>query len=325
MILVDRYVYDVTRRLPERQRKEVARELQADILEMIDDKAGSKKPTQKQVIDVLMQLGRPSKLADSYRDHPRYIIGPEYYESYTGLLKTALVVIVPIVMFLNLMTQLMVTRDSSIDMVINVIGSGLEMTVHLFFWITVTAIVVSKVALGDPLKDSEVWTPEDLPLMPPEQTITRTESYMGIAWSLLAIVATLAQIPAIHAMINGTVPLFFADEFWPLWILGLLAVSFLALFAEIAKMIVGGWTKFTTIMITLVNAATVGFFVCAYYFVKPIVNPELIQLIERTLNVTDIAPSFDVGVAVFVWIVAAISIWEITEAWVKYKKGGKHE
>jgi hypothetical protein len=39
MKLLDRYVHDVTRRLPEKQRKDVALELTAEISEMVEAQA----------------------------------------------------------------------------------------------------------------------------------------------------------------------------------------------------------------------------------------------------------------------------------------------
>lgn len=323
MIIVDRYIYDVTRRLPEHQRDDVARELRADIVEMIEDQAGDKKPTTKQVSSALLQLGRPSKLADSYRDQPRYIIGPEYYESYISLLKIILVVVIPIVVFLDLMAQLMVTQNALGEVIAHVVGAGVEMTVHIFFWTTLSFIAISKVTTGKHMKEPSDWDPKNLPEVPTSQTITRNESYFAIAWSLLAIIATILQVPAVNAVIQPDVPLFFTPDFWPYWTLGLLAVSFLSLFAELIKMAVGKWSKSTATMITVVNSVTIGFFVSAYYSVQSVIDPEFTQLIERTFDTNGVAASFNVGVIIFVNIVVIISVWEIIEAWIKYKKGGK--
>lgn len=45
MNIIKRYVHDVTRRLPERQRRDVAEELTAEIEDMVEDRAGDKRPT----------------------------------------------------------------------------------------------------------------------------------------------------------------------------------------------------------------------------------------------------------------------------------------
>lgn len=323
MILVDRYVYDVTRQLPEKQRDDVARELKTEILEMVDGEAKGKKPTKKHEYDVLLRLGRPSQLADSYRDRPRYVIGPEYYESYVELLKTLLVVVLPIIAFLTFTTQLMVSRDSIVVNFIQAAGASFEVGLHIFFWTTAIFFVLDKTLAGTRYREEKEWTPDALPKMPPKQEISRAESYFGIAWSLLAIIATLLQFPAIHQTLQSNVPLFFAPGLWPGWLIGLLVVSVLSLAAEIVKMVAGGWTKLSVLAISFVNVAAAAFFVSAYYLVKPIVNPEFIELIEKTFHAHNATGSFDVGIAIFVAIVVAICVWEIAEAVYKYKKGGK--
>lgn len=325
MRLIDRYVYDVTRRLPEKQREDVALELKTEILEMVDDEAQGIKPTKTHVHSVLRRLGRPAKLADSYRDRPRYIIGPEYYESYIELLKTLLIVVLPIVAFLAFMTQLMVTRDPLIVTAVHAVGGTLEIAIHICFWTTAVFFAVEKSMAGRRRDETKEWTPDELPEIPPKQEITRTESYFGIAWSVFAIIATLFQIPAIHQMIQANVPLFFADELWPAWTLGLLAVSLLSLVAELIKLFVGGWTKLTVATIIVVNSIAVAFFVSAYYLVDPIINPEFIALIEKTFHIRDITQSFDIGLAIFVVFVGVVSVWEMISAVMKYKKGGIHD
>ena len=321
MNVIDRYVYDVTRRLPEAQREDVAKELKAEILEMVEDEAAGKKPTKNQTYDVLRRMGRPDKLADSYRDRPRYIIGPEYYEQYVNLLKVLLIVVVPIVTFLALMTQLMTTRDPIIETALHVAGTAVEVSVHIFFWTTLTFFVIEKSMQGKRYDDTKEWSPDELPEIPPTQRIARSESYFAIAWSIFAVVATLWQVPAIHDFFRTDVPLFFSDAFWPGWTLGLLAISFLSLFVEVVKLIVGGWTKLTVSLIAIVNIVTIGFFVSAFYLVKPIVNPEFTNLIQKTFQINDVAQSVETGIAVFIAVVAAICVWEITEACMKYRKG----
>src|SRR5690606_24585483 len=99
MKLIDRYVYDVVRRLPEKQRADVAKELTAEIEEMVEDRSGGKGVSRKTVSVVLTELGHPRLLADRYRERPRYIIGPEHFELYTYLLKTIYVGVLPLLVF----------------------------------------------------------------------------------------------------------------------------------------------------------------------------------------------------------------------------------
>ncbi len=85
--LIERYVYDVVRRLPEKVREEVAKELRSNIEDML-----SLDPTEKEIKNVLEKLGHPRTLANSYRDKKRFLIGPEWFDDYVLVLKIVMIV-----------------------------------------------------------------------------------------------------------------------------------------------------------------------------------------------------------------------------------------
>jgi hypothetical protein len=93
MDLVKRYIYAVTSRLPASQRDEIERELQSNIEDMLEERTGGGEASKQDVEAVLLALGSPETLADQYRGHRRYLIGPEYYASYLTVLKLVLVVV----------------------------------------------------------------------------------------------------------------------------------------------------------------------------------------------------------------------------------------
>lgn len=322
MNIIKRYIHDVTRRLPEKQRHDVAKELAAEIEDMVEDRAKSKKPTKKHAYDVLMELGDPSTLADQYRGQQRYIIGPDYFEPYIVLLKTIYIIVLPILIFILWMTDALATNQSAWQLALKIAGVTLEAAVHIFFWTTLSFIVVQKLA-GAKVRGKD-WTPDDLPNTPASQEITPSESYFAIAWSVVAVLATLYQVPAIYSWLApDNIPQFFAPGLWPGWTLGLLVISLLGLGVEIVKLAVGGWTKLTVALIWLINAISVTYFICVASFVYPIANPALLQLIAESLGRPDITQSVHTVIVVFVIIVVAISLWEMGESLYKYKKGGK--
>ena len=57
--LIERYVYDVTRRLPEKEREDVMKELRANIYDMLPEGA-----SEDAVKKVLYELGSPVSLAE---------------------------------------------------------------------------------------------------------------------------------------------------------------------------------------------------------------------------------------------------------------------
>ena len=72
MNLIEVYVYEVTRRLPDKSRDDIALELTSTIEDMLPENF-----TENEVMDALSKLGDPAQLAASYRDTPNYLIGPK--------------------------------------------------------------------------------------------------------------------------------------------------------------------------------------------------------------------------------------------------------
>ncbi|ECH9276498.1 hypothetical protein YV30_23930, partial [Salmonella enterica subsp. enterica] len=61
--LIELYVYEVTRRLPERNREDIALELRSTIEDMLPEDYG-----EAEVKEALAKLGDPAMLAAQYRD-----------------------------------------------------------------------------------------------------------------------------------------------------------------------------------------------------------------------------------------------------------------
>ena len=79
--MIERYIYAVTRELPEQYRAEIADELEAlinDLLTGMDMDV----PEERKVEAVLRELGNPKELANRYRGKERYLIGPKLFEQY---------------------------------------------------------------------------------------------------------------------------------------------------------------------------------------------------------------------------------------------------
>lgn len=79
----ERYIYAVTRRLPKKQRREVALELEELISDMLED-GGT-------IEEVLVRLGDPAAFAKKYQDGARCLIGPAYFDNYIWLLRVVLI------------------------------------------------------------------------------------------------------------------------------------------------------------------------------------------------------------------------------------------
>ena len=167
MNLIDKYIQEVTRRLPEKNRKDIALELRSTIEDMLP-----KQYSEEEVKEVLKELGNPAILANGYNDRPMYLIGPRYYEMYIIILKIT-VPIAAIISFVSLLAHQLITfngSDAVLNIILNIFTGGIvavmETCLQTFFWVTLAFFIAERVESS---KDNEPvnfkfkkWSPEDL-------------------------------------------------------------------------------------------------------------------------------------------------------------------
>ena len=257
MNLIEVYIQEVTRRLPEKMRTDIARELRSTIEDMLPANFD-----EKNVKTVLNQLGNPATLASGYKDQPMHLIGPRYFDLYITLLKMILPIAV-LIAFITTMTQYFVSYNGEDDALINVIfiligkGIGLiiEVGIQVFFWLTITFVIIERVDHDknpQPLTfNYEKWTADDLKnvvYIPKKKTVTKLEVFSGLIWT--AIWATVyfnanqllgvyegdgARLEFIMPALNQKVLL----QYWPIVVL-IIGMEITLIFYKFMKQ---QWTK----------------------------------------------------------------------------------
>lgn len=91
MELINAYVAEVGRRLPEKQRADIEREIRSMIEDTLEDESHTqgRSADEDMLVGVLKRIGSPEKLAASYAP-PQYLVGPALYPSYLLSLKLVL-------------------------------------------------------------------------------------------------------------------------------------------------------------------------------------------------------------------------------------------
>jgi len=197
MNLIDIYIQEVTRRLPEKSREDIALELRSTIEDMLSDDY-----SEEEVKEVLEKLGNPATLASGYRDQPMHLIGPRYFDVYVTLLK----MILPIAAVISLISMIATYfmnyggEEAVMNVVLHIMGEGIwriiEVSMQVFFWVTLVFAILERTDKGkdqNPLTTSlSKWTPDDLKnisYIPKKKAITKFEVFGGLMWT--AIWATL--------------------------------------------------------------------------------------------------------------------------------------
>ncbi|MFJ7734295.1 HAAS signaling domain-containing protein [Lysinibacillus sp. NPDC097231] len=189
--LIDAYIHEVTRRINKNKRDDIALELKSTIEDML-----SEDYSESDVKEVLKKLGNPEKVAASYQDTPRFLIGPQVFDTYIRTIK----LVVPWAILITVIVQMVesVVLYSGEDALLTTIIKAISITItniitviiQVLFWITVAFIVIERSGgknIRIPfVKDLQQWTPDDLTIVkivPKEKTISLNDiifSFLGI-------------------------------------------------------------------------------------------------------------------------------------------------
>ncbi|MFJ7855017.1 HAAS signaling domain-containing protein [Peribacillus frigoritolerans] len=254
MELIELYIQEVTRRLPEKNRADIALELQSTIEDMLPDDH-----TEQDVKAVLLKLGDPVTLASGYRDRPMHLIGPRYYDVYISLLK----MILPIAAVISLIALVgdnpfRDTGNTVMEAILKIIGKGISSIIstgiQVFFWLTLSFAILERLDTSkdqSPVtKDLKPWTPEnlkDIPNISKIKAVPMIEVFANLLG--LSVFAALyfnaANLLGVYEKRNGSLifvtPSFNQDVLNSYWLL-VSCVIIIGVLLAIYKLFLGRWT-----------------------------------------------------------------------------------
>lgn len=331
--MIKRYVYDVTRRLPENQREEVGKELQANINDMLPNN-----PTEEDIKKVLVELGEPRILATSYRQKPRYLIAPEWMDDYFQTLKIVMIVFGVISLISGLIENILNPES------VNVIGiifevffkTIAEIIQSLFSAFAIVTLIFAGISAHQSKNEKCEWDPNNLPELPKENVkkISKVESIVGLTLSIifgtLFIYFMWKNQVYIGWFENGdfervTIPFFNADAikvFIPFYM-----VSFGLTIAEnFFKLRSGHWNVTIATVHTveqIVSIIVLFLFATTTNLVNPAFWAEAAAYTEITA--VQFSEGFSKGIYGFAWFIAVMGAIDILSTWFKTLKPNKKD
>ncbi|KAF6699908.1 hypothetical protein COD82_02330 [Bacillus cereus] len=256
MNLIDLYIQEVAKRLPEKNREDITLELRSTIDDMLPEDYN-----EKDVKSVLEKLGSPVSLANGYLDRPMHLIGPRYFDVYTTLLKM-IIPIAAVIALISMVAENFIgySGDQAVlNVILQLIGKGIggifEVGLHVFFWLTVVFVILERTDKDkgiEPLTTSlKKWTPDDLKnisYIPKKKAISKFEVFGGLMWT--AVWATLYfYANYLVGVYNGTAnglkfvsPTFNQDvllQYWPIVVIMIVFEICISLY----KLVQGQWTQ----------------------------------------------------------------------------------
>ncbi|MDZ5607133.1 hypothetical protein U2I54_08470 [Bacillus pseudomycoides] len=324
MNLIDIYIQEVTRRLPEKNREDIALELRSTIEDMLLDNY-----SEENIKVVLETLGNPAILASKYRDRPMHLIGPHYFETYVTLLK----MIVPITATISLISLIAKYfigyhgEEAVINVIIDIIGFGIwriiEVGMQVFFWLTLVFALIERV---DHSKGSHPfttrftkWTADDLKnisYIPKKKAITKCEVFGSLLWTAIWATVYFYANHLVGMYRGSTHGLDFVTsafnqdvllQYWPL----VLVVIVLEIALSIYKLMKRQWTKGIAIFNTALQL--IGTIVFIVIVTNPnVMNQDFITYTADLFSITTKQfESWIVGGGIFIFMLsAAINVFD---------------
>lgn len=158
MQLVDSYLVEISRFLPEAQREDILVELRSTIEEQISDSAAGDNPTLAEQKAILNRFGHPLKVASEYQQQ-KYLIGPALFPTFVETMKTVYSILIPVLIAVYALSWITLESNTGVRTLLN----GL---LEAAFWATAVTIGVFAALeySGDRFDWYERWNADSLSL-----------------------------------------------------------------------------------------------------------------------------------------------------------------
>ncbi|OJF93599.1 hypothetical protein [Alkalibacterium sp. 20] len=319
--MIDRYIYAVTREMPEKSRQEVALELR----ELINGKIEGKEDTlteDEKIDQVLRELGEPKELANRYRGKERYLIGPKYFYKYLFVMK---IVIISIIIGISVVSG--VGAIFSTESIAEVTGGYLftlfSAVLQGAAWVTgIFALLEYNEVSVETKKEQGAWEPSQLAALRNEKAlISRGESIFAIIIStlLLLFFFFLYEKIGIYYRVDSEfsfIPLFNIEGVTPFKLIVFLIFT-INILVELIKIIKGRWTLKIATIITMLNVISAALFIDVISNMN-IWSSEFVQRFEQYMPI-----SFERMIFLTTVVIIIVTIGESVSALYKGYRYGK--
>lgn len=190
MNLIDTYVSEVGRHLPQKNRADIEAEIRSAIQDLLEERArqgGKPADDEETIFEVLKEYGAPEKVAASYQPE-RYLIGPRLYPAYIKVLQ----IVLPIIGVLALvglgfsLGQLKLTASDAFEVIITAIANYFGSMITALGSITLIFALLERF-IPDLKTAGAKWDPRSLRKVSPPDQVKPVGLILEILFTGLAI------------------------------------------------------------------------------------------------------------------------------------------
>lgn len=204
MELIERYLYQVGKHLPRKNRDDILAEIKSHLEDTLDERTGGK-PTDEDVVMLLKETGSPQKMAASYAPQGQYLVGPALFPLWRMVTGIAIAATLGAQLLAGGIAIWLDNDASSVTDMLAGLFNSIPMTVG---WVVIVFMILQ--AKGVNPKLDEDWNPRELPAVEKNNDIKRGELIAGIVFGSL-ILAVLTVMPEKIGIYNFQGGEFFAN------------------------------------------------------------------------------------------------------------------
>ena len=317
MSLMDRYIAEVGRHLPEKNREDIEAEIRSMLEDMIDEnRQQTIKPVNDEMIAAaLEQLGDPKLLAYQYTPAKHYLIGPDWYEAYVQTPKRVLATALPVVATVTIFVALARSPIDFADALGQAFGRVIDVAIGVLFWVTVAFVIVERSDTNPSELGSAktgAWTVSQLPKLPNKRQISIAETLTNIVF--LTGFTVWIILPFVWSQGDESVP-FLNPDLWQVWLPVFFVLVVLTLIHEVFKLIIGNWTKALMITNVILCLSSIAYII-ALVMTQEIFNPAFLATLSEDVvgKLRDSARWARWSVNISAAIIIGIYVWDMVNS-----------
>jgi hypothetical protein len=306
--LTDRYVAATLKRVPEKQRPEIEKEIRAAIADEVDARVQHGEKPAAAEYESIKDMGDPYRLAASYAGHTLTLIGPDLYPTWIRSLKLVLWISLPIVAVVLAAIDFAQGRNIWAS-IFGPLGTTISVGIYLTFALTFVFVLFERSQDRDRHDANHlVWSPDALAveIEPPSMTKWGDALSQVVGTAFIAGFVLVDRFAPFVKDRAGVAVSVLDPKLLAFWIPLYITLLSLAIVLELVKVRVGRWHVDTAIASTLLGLVCVAALITNLW-TTTIVNP---ALVTGPLLMAGSWMWRLVGfVAALIWLGVTINLW----------------
>ena len=190
MNLLDKYVAEVGKYLPRKQRADIEQEIRSTLLDMLEERDQASLMDETAIVALLKEYGEPRKVAESYIG-PRYLISPRIYPTFELIVKIVFAALLGAGL-LGYGVSASITGSFAGPDFLSFLGQFwlglLGGMMNAFGTIVIVFAILDRVLPASEFEKEEEWNPADLAKEPDPDEVKISEAIATIIFTVIGLV-----------------------------------------------------------------------------------------------------------------------------------------